>query len=1115
MKLIKQTKLVFQEGRSDKVYEVDLCEVSANGFVVNFRYGRRGTNLKEGTKTETAVSLIEAQKVFDNLVAEKLRKGYKDADAPSGTLASPQPVDVWGAKKSAATNPEEARKQAVLHRLQQGDALKKPEKKKKAVSNIFSQNPKPQNHFWSLERAIWRAGELKIREAAPYLVQLLGTGDALRDYCIAWSLGFCGDEQTIAPLSQLYQNRTKPEMVRRIACEALLKLSDDATKAAFRNQLINQLPSELSYLARQGTPETFEKVLNEYLETDDQSHFQVLETIYLLDNEIARPALLNLLRTAPLKPNYFKALRHIFKAAEYRRDAEVFGLLAYRFEKARANFSTWTALDKPSRYATWVYVGDARNYRAEDHIQNAREEIQKPASRIAYSTRTRIYLRKRVWRTLRRLGQPGDLDYVKMAVGVLLAYSDADAVSVRESTIFDPSKPDLVKTYWDAFAGYWAFNHILYTNSPRYYLRRNSKAWRCKSAYKPGDAAPKTREEAYPHLWEKRPEGLLHLIAESNCSPVLEFATRALNSCKTFCDELDIETILMILARPYECTAKLGFALAQKHYNPGAPHRDLLLALANCALEEARLQACRWANDARDRLIHDNEFIAALVFSPHADTRNFAKQLVRSVTFSEANAKSLVEKLINGLRNLEASQTDEARDIADTILKGFPVQLRALSMPLILQLLAHPLLEVQELGGNILLAHQTPAAHLPEAIINSLINSSFETLRGIGIKLFGQIDELNLFERDSVIANFAMHELEDIRKSIRPIIHKLCYPPMPPDSRHEILPIEPVDDPLTAEQRKTFSLKLADRFLKALFEKEVHAGVHSMLVKIMREDLAGHWLAVSTTGSAWKLIHAESQAAQELGGVLLEYLADCDFTVAQDMDFSDLVELSNHQVLAVRQSSWLLFAKMLHRLQHQMNPQNHLDEMAKAVKLLDAEWDDSRDFWFKMFDTYFTAEEFTAGILINVCDSVRPAVQAFGRKLITRFFAEADGVEYLLKLSEHPSADLQTFATNYLEGYAANHPERLNEMRHYFLSVLSRVNKARVAKNRILNFLTNEAQKSETAARIVAEILARQSVTMAIGDKAATLEAMLKIHRAFPQIQLPIEVKQPEVRHAF
>ena len=55
MKLVKQTKLVFVEGRSEKVYEIDLCEVGTNQFVVNFRYGKRGGPLKDGSKTVAPV----------------------------------------------------------------------------------------------------------------------------------------------------------------------------------------------------------------------------------------------------------------------------------------------------------------------------------------------------------------------------------------------------------------------------------------------------------------------------------------------------------------------------------------------------------------------------------------------------------------------------------------------------------------------------------------------------------------------------------------------------------------------------------------------------------------------------------------------------------------------------------------------------------------------------------------------------------------------------------------------------------------------------------------------------------------------------------------------------
>src|SRR5918997_6024007 len=83
MKLIRQTVLVYREGSSDKVYEVDLCEVAAGFYVVNFRYGRRGARLKEGVKTVSPVPLPAAEKVFQELVNSKTKKGYREINAQS------------------------------------------------------------------------------------------------------------------------------------------------------------------------------------------------------------------------------------------------------------------------------------------------------------------------------------------------------------------------------------------------------------------------------------------------------------------------------------------------------------------------------------------------------------------------------------------------------------------------------------------------------------------------------------------------------------------------------------------------------------------------------------------------------------------------------------------------------------------------------------------------------------------------------------------------------------------------------------------------------------------------------------------------------------------------
>lgn len=194
----------------------------------------------------------------------------------------------------------QAQKQAILERLA---------------------NDKPSQ--WKLERAIWRAGELKIKEAAPLLINLVGTGEPLRDYCIAWTLGWCGSEESIPILQALQSNSANPEFVQRIAFEALLRLVDAQTKMNLQLGLIEKLPTHTQILARTTSAE-----FEEFATTHPYSFFAVLDQIYQIDNELARPALLKILRTVPFQPNYFRAIRRIFKIAEYRRDAEVFAILA-------------------------------------------------------------------------------------------------------------------------------------------------------------------------------------------------------------------------------------------------------------------------------------------------------------------------------------------------------------------------------------------------------------------------------------------------------------------------------------------------------------------------------------------------------------------------------------------------------------------------------------------------------------------------------------------------------------------------------------------------------------------------------------------------------------------
>ena len=96
----------------------------------------------------------------------------------------------------------------------------------------------------------------------------------------------------------------------------------------------------------------------------------------------------------------------------------------------------------------------------------------------------------------------------------------------------------------------------------------------------------------------------------------------------------------------------------------------------------------------------------------------------------------------------------------------------------------------------------------------------------------------------------------------------------------------------------------------------------------------------------------------------------------------------------------------------------HPGEMPKslgaAVRIVESKWEDTREFGFRMLREEFSSATTRRRSWLASATASSPT-QALGRELISRYFQSESGPEYLLKLSEHPSTDLQLFATNYLE----------------------------------------------------------------------------------------------------
>jgi len=1028
VKLIEQVTLLFQEGKSDKVYEVDLLEVGAGQYVVNFRYGRRGTALKDGTKTPAPVSMAEARKAFDKLVQSKLDTGYVRAGHPSTGLppppprpAAPTPPAAGGPAPAAPSAPPgaSARERTLLQQLTQEVSTRR-----------WFRSTEVRAQARPLERVIWRVGELRIRAAEPILLPMLERATPLRAYCIAAALGRLGSAQSVAALGRLYGDEGTPDMVRRIATEALLQLSDEDTRREFRQDLMAKLPPALRDAAQAGNAEAFSQELDKHL-ASGKDPYAVLDTVYLVDSETVRPAMLRVLRTAPFQRGVVKALRHLFKMAEYRRDGAVFGLIAWRYEKERST------------------------------NRSGRDGFAKP---------TRLFLRRRVWRTLRRLGQIEDPDFVRMAVGVLLAFTDADAVP--ELTTSSGYGRNREEHHWGPFAPYWAFNHLLYGRSRRMVAVPHKLTFYGKWKPRPEEEI-REREESFPALWDRTPQGLMHLLDESCCAPVHTFAARALRSLPAFLAQLDTDAVEMLLEKPYAPTAQLGLDLAVERVNARGEPRELVLAAARSPHAPARRQAFKWLDALRDVLLKDLSFLAALAISPQTETRQYIANLLRGSIMPDDVAEAFIRHLLQAARKLGPNDGPLAADVKQLVLAALGPLGRPPGTEVLIELLGHSLIEIQELGGELLLRRDLRTEPVPPEVLGHLLQSASASLRSLGLRLLGKMPDEAFRANEAVIGRLASSPHPDVRQGIRPLIGRL------------------VTLDATAGER------VAELLVVALLRRRLPEGVPEHVAALLTGELATAFRAVPTE-TLWRLLDSEDGTAQGLGAELLERRGD-----SLAVDVARAVKLAGHDVIKVREWAWRWLEAHVSEVRA---------DLATAVRLLDTRWDDARAFAFRYFRERFAPQDYTLEVLVSVADSVRTDVQTFGREMLARSFREEDGQELLLRLSEHPAPPVQLFATNYLDRFASGNAALVEKLVPYFHRVLNQVNKGASARSRVLQFLRREGQRNEVAGRQAMDVLHRLSATIAIENRAAALEAMLAIGKAQPAVPLPVRLKPVEVR---
>ncbi len=1046
MKIIKQSKLRYTSGKSDKVYEVSLLQLSSLGerrYLVNTRYGRYGANLREGTKTNSPVDWEEAESLFLSVVVAKLNKGYQLVSGFDPAIPYPQPVvSAVSNSESVIQKPMQAREirtQVILAKLEQ--AIRKDDKA-------------------ALQRLVWRCGELQLAASLPLLLQMQLRHKAILAYTLAWSLGRCGqqNEQAFRRLQALAAHQSF--YVQRMARQALVAIAPTPQQHNLLDHIAHELPATwheaveqgadaLLALLRAARPVPYRN--RKYAQSRTAKPLETgavqldLLNVYLLAwyrKPHWQPVLLQLASQLLRDADTVWIWRVLFKLAEFQQDHKLWAVLIKQLERSKPLLHEWSQ----------VYP--------------------------IYGRKTRDYFRRRSWRLLRKLGLQNDANFVKWACELLLQYHDGDEQSGCTHHVYYERVENRgryerreEKCDYAPFATHLAFNQLLYRHSEVYQANASHSFW----WHKADQSDASLRTEAFPALWDQHLVAVLDLLGASRCEAVHAVMIKVLHAHPDFCKTLSAAAWLPLLQCAYEMSAAFALEVVQHEHPLAIKELSFITQVFNAATKTVRKAAQRWLSQVSETVLwEDSTWLVALIMSPYVDNREFSRAYCEHIP-KQSFRQSLCGRLLAAMQaSSPSSELDAA--VAEQVLwvlsQALKVELAQLSLTLVRDLLQHPLAVVQVLGAEIIVAKRLSPKTIPADIYALLVNSPHESVRAIAVRLLENLSPAELADMPDVLLELLQVDSTPIRTEALQVVQHVA-PHQPECAKYLLQALIPV-----------------------LFAAEPYEGVHDTAVTCVTQYLDVAWEYVDND-LLWRLLQAQSKAAQRAATAILLPRSPAIYSVRQ------WARLGKHASLQVRE-----WAQQAYREQ----PQAIAAHFNDALRLLDTDWDDSRTFALNYFAQQFGAEQWQTERLIFLCDSVRDDVQRLGRDLLIQFFVDEQGADYLLKLSQHPSRNVQLFASQFLQSYATGRPDLQQQLKLYFTSVLSAVNQGRVSKERVMDFLLTEAKANLHSATLLADILTRQSVTVAIQDKARFIAGLRDLKQQYPQLFLPIEYKQRPLR---
>ena len=1020
MKIVNKKTLYFSEGKSDKVYEVDLCESGSDLFVVNFRYGRRGANLREGTKTVFPVSYDEALVVFSNLVSSKESKGYSE-------LLSSTTEENDNNELVSLLNKD--KEKAILKYL------------KDAIQGVYTRD-------WKVSRIILKASSLNVVKAIPFINHFIDSKDVFEQYNSIYALAKFNDISNQDKIYEVFESNKFDDKVGRISASYILKLADEHYKDKIIKQVYQLLPEELK--VQSGNSVSFFNALSVYFLSANAIDSSVLYYIYLYSiNDITlREQLYSFLEKAPLKINFFKSIRYIYRASDVLNDVIFFALTSKRI-----------AISKPGYTSDYLYVND--QWTAAD------VEKQKPNPTIAFSKKTKNYFNKATYKFVYEISKVDRELYVDYSKTLLVSLDDK-LDNVKEDIQYhynydrDTRRYNTVKRISPKYHDFLALMYIVYGSSTR--LQSQNNKW----FYIDSETDSLPREEALSNLWDAKENDVIYILANAKSEIAVQFALRIIKDNAHFLENVDDVLLVQLVSHYHPKVLESVLDIVEQRFQSVKPESSLLFSLIKSNNERAHALGFKWLTQYESQYFAELNFNEQLLLLGNDNVIIYLKALFEdSVKY---NTPLSIDKL-NALFSSPSIYTFEYLIKVNDLIGNthFGKLLSKVPEEKIIELANSSEVINKLFAANLAKQNSISTYQLFKDTIDSYINSDNAQLRQVGIELLSHFPDEFLLENHNKISAFCFSEYDEVREAIQPTVERL----------------------ITLDEG--FKNNLFKSLIRAVETVETYDGLHKNCYDLLTTNYKQYLSSISQE-NIFGLILSKYDYAQILGEPLFKKHIDLE-----KLNLKEIVKFGNSDIFEIRNIVKNYFENHVSKVNY---------ELEDALLIFNSDWEDIITWATKYFEEHIKPETWTVDMLLYACDHTKKEVQHFGRKMITQHFTEEKGLPILLKLQEHPTKTMQFFVTNYLDNYAKGNVEVILKLETYFKTTLFNINENRVAKTRVYTFLEQESIKNKSVAVMTTRLIETVLGTNTLIDTSNNIDLLLTIAEAHPDIEILLLIKQ-------